>query len=63
MALTGFLLIVFVLGHMAGNLLIFVSADALNHYAAMLKGNPRCSGPRASGCLSHSFCIFTSASS
>ena len=40
MALTGFVLIVFVLGHMAGNLLIFAGPTPLNHYAEMLKGNP-----------------------
>ncbi|MFO0813386.1 MAG: succinate dehydrogenase cytochrome b subunit [Gemmatales bacterium] len=36
-AVTGLLLIVFLFGHMAGNLLIFKSADSLNTYAAWLK--------------------------
>jgi succinate dehydrogenase / fumarate reductase cytochrome b subunit len=36
-ALTGLLLIGFLFGHMAGNLLIFKSADSLNAYAAWLK--------------------------
>jgi succinate dehydrogenase / fumarate reductase cytochrome b subunit len=40
MALTGFLLIVFVLGHMAGNLLIYAGERSLDNYAALLKGNP-----------------------
>jgi len=40
MALTGALLLVFLLGHMAGNLLIFAGPEALNHYAAVLKSNP-----------------------
>lgn len=36
-ALTGFLLIVFLLAHMVGNLLIFKGSDSLNTYAAWLK--------------------------
>ncbi len=40
MALTGFVLIAFILGHMAGNLLIYVGPKALNLYAETLKGNP-----------------------
>jgi succinate dehydrogenase / fumarate reductase cytochrome b subunit len=40
MAVTGFLLIGFVLVHMAGNLLIYAGPDALNSYAATLKANP-----------------------
>jgi succinate dehydrogenase / fumarate reductase, cytochrome b subunit len=35
-ALTGLALVVFVLGHMIGNLLIFAGADAINAYAQML---------------------------
>lgn len=37
MAVTGLLLIGFVLGHMAGNLLIFAGPDALNSYAHALQ--------------------------
>lgn len=40
MALTGLLLIGFILGHMAGNLLIYAGADALNSYAHALKSKP-----------------------
>src|SRR5262245_22507323 len=40
MAVTGLLLTVFVLGHMAGNLLIFAGRDALNSYAEALKSKP-----------------------
>lgn len=40
MAITGLLLIGFVLGHMAGNLLIFAGPNALNSYAHSLKANP-----------------------
>jgi len=40
MAVTGFLLIGFVLAHMAGNLLIFAGKDALNAYAHALEERP-----------------------
>lgn len=40
MALTGLGLWLFVMGHMAGNLLAFVGRDAFNHYAATLQGTP-----------------------
>src|SRR5579864_1115896 len=40
MALTGALLLVFVFGHMAGNLLLLAGPAALNHYAELLKGTP-----------------------
>ena len=40
MAVTGVLLIGFVLAHMAGNLLLFAGRDAINTYAAALKANP-----------------------
>jgi succinate dehydrogenase / fumarate reductase, cytochrome b subunit len=40
MALTGFGLVAFVLGHMAGNLLLFAGPDALNSYAEGLKSKP-----------------------
>lgn len=40
MALTGFALIGFVLGHLAGNLLVYLGPDALNAYAKGLKTQP-----------------------
>lgn len=40
MAVTGVILTGFVLGHMAGNLLVFRSPAAINGYAAALKHNP-----------------------
>jgi succinate dehydrogenase / fumarate reductase cytochrome b subunit len=40
MALTGLLLTGFVIGHMAGNLLIYAGPDALNTYAQSLKDHP-----------------------
>jgi succinate dehydrogenase cytochrome b subunit len=36
-ALTGLVLVVFVLGHMIGNLLIFVGRDAINEYGEFLR--------------------------
>ncbi|MBT3339955.1 MAG: succinate dehydrogenase cytochrome b subunit [Planctomycetes bacterium] len=38
MAITGIMLMLFVLGHMLGNLQIFISADQINHYAETLQG-------------------------
>jgi succinate dehydrogenase / fumarate reductase, cytochrome b subunit len=40
MAITGLILSVFVLGHMAGNLLLFGGPDAINAYAEGLKNTP-----------------------
>lgn len=40
MALTGMVLVGFVVGHMAGNLQIFLGPEAFNHYAAVLHANP-----------------------
>lgn len=40
MALTGLGLWAFTIGHMGGNLLVFVGKDAFNHYAATLQGTP-----------------------
>lgn len=37
-AITGIFLVLFIVGHLAGNLLIFVGPDALNAYAEKLKG-------------------------
>src|SRR5262245_12437682 len=39
MAITGLILVGFVIGHMLGNLQVFVSANQMNEYAAMLKAN------------------------
>jgi succinate dehydrogenase / fumarate reductase cytochrome b subunit len=38
MAATGIVLLLFVIGHMAGNLQVFAGRDKLNSYAAFLKG-------------------------
>lgn len=40
MAVTGALLMGFILAHMAGNLLIYAGPDAINSYAQALKKNP-----------------------
>ncbi len=40
MALTGLVLVLFVLGHMGGNLLIFAGQDAINAYAYQLHSLP-----------------------
>ena len=40
MAVTGLLLFLFTIGHMAGNLQVFLGPDAINTYAQMLKGMP-----------------------
>ena len=40
MAVSGLLMVGFLLGHMAGNLLIFLGQDALNSYAAKLHSMP-----------------------
>lgn len=37
-AVTGLIMVGFVIGHVSGNLLVFRGPDALNHYAAFLKG-------------------------
>ncbi len=39
MAVTGLILIGFVLGHMLGNLTVFAGAEKINEYAKFLKGN------------------------
>jgi succinate dehydrogenase / fumarate reductase cytochrome b subunit len=38
MALTGMLMVVFVIVHMVGNLQVFLGPEALDHYGAMLQG-------------------------
>lgn len=40
MALTGLILFGFVIGHMLGNLQMFIGANQMNAYAATLKANP-----------------------
>ncbi len=40
MAVTGFILFGFVIGHLLGNLQVFESPEKLNHYAALLKSLP-----------------------
>lgn len=40
MAVSGILLFGFVIGHMLGNLQIFLGADAINSYAALLQSKP-----------------------
>ncbi len=40
MAISGLLLILFVIGHMVGNLQIFLGPDTLNAYGAFLKSKP-----------------------
>jgi succinate dehydrogenase / fumarate reductase cytochrome b subunit len=40
MAVSGIVLFVFLLGHLAGNLQIFLGAEKLNDYAALLKRMP-----------------------
>ena len=39
MAVTGIVLFLFVLGHMVGNLQIYIGAERLNHYAELLQSN------------------------
>lgn len=51
MAVTGAALILFVLGHLAGNLLIFAGRDALNAYAEKLKETPALLWPARVGLL------------
>jgi succinate dehydrogenase cytochrome b subunit len=40
MAVSGIVLFVFLFGHLAGNLQIFLGAEKLNDYAALLKRMP-----------------------
>ena len=39
MAVSGLMLVGFVVAHMLGNLQVFLGRDALNDYAALLQGN------------------------
>src|SRR5262245_18693534 len=40
MAITGFLLFVFVIAHMLGNLQVYLGRDQMNEYAALLASKP-----------------------
>jgi succinate dehydrogenase / fumarate reductase, cytochrome b subunit len=40
MAVTGFILFLFVIGHLAGNLQIFLGREAINRYGHFLQSNP-----------------------
>src|SRR3989454_12602522 len=40
MAVSGFVLFVFVIGHLAGNLQIFLGREAINRYGYFLQSNP-----------------------
>ena len=40
MAMTGFVMFLFVIGHLAGNLQIFLGAEAINRYGHFLQSNP-----------------------
>jgi succinate dehydrogenase / fumarate reductase, cytochrome b subunit len=40
MAVTGFVLFLFVIGHLAGNLQIFLGQEAINRYGHLLQSNP-----------------------
>src|SRR5215470_7588189 len=40
MAVTGFILFIFVIGHLAGNLQIFLGPEAINRYGHFLQSNP-----------------------
>ena len=40
MSVTGFLLFVFVIGHLVGNLQIFLGPEAINRYGHFLQSNP-----------------------
>src|SRR5436190_21880238 len=40
MAVTGFVMFLFVLGHLAGNLQIFLGPEAINRYGHFLQSNP-----------------------
>src|SRR6266404_9935771 len=40
MAVTGFVLLLFVVGHLAGNLQIFLGPETINRYGHFLQSNP-----------------------
>src|SRR5512143_3629572 len=51
MAVTGFCLFVFVIGHLAGNLQIFLGREAINRYGYFLQSNPELIWPARLGLL------------
>lgn len=51
MAVTGFALFLFVVGHMAGNLQIFFGREVINHYGHFLQSNPELIWPARLGLL------------
>ena len=51
MALSGILLVGFLLGHLAGNLLIFQGRQAMNDYAEFLKSDIRIGVANTQKCL------------
>src|ERR1700758_3988367 len=40
MAVSGFVMVLFVIGHLAGNLQIFLGPEAINRYGHFLQSNP-----------------------
>jgi succinate dehydrogenase / fumarate reductase, cytochrome b subunit len=51
MAVTGVVLFLFVIGHLAGNLQIFFGPEVLNHYGHFLQSNPELIWPARIGLL------------
>ena len=51
MAVTGFVLFLFVVGHLAGNLQIFLGREAINRYGHFLQSNPELIWPARLGLL------------
>ena len=51
MAVTGFVLFVFVIGHLVGNLQIFLGREAINRYGDFLQSNPELIWPARLGLL------------
>ena len=51
MSLSGCALFLFVVGHMVGNLQIFLGRETINRYGAFLQGNPELIWPARLGLL------------
>ncbi len=51
MAVSGFVLFLFVIGHLAGNLQIFIGPEAINRYGHFLQSNPELIWPARLGLL------------
>lgn len=51
MAVSGFVFVLFVLGHLAGNLQIFLGREAINRYGHFLQSNPELIWPARLGLL------------